>query len=139
MRPIFQGIQNWTHKESRLIVDYLHPYVDGLYSCLKDTIHPLMILDNLHVDEEATLVFIDVEALYSNNFHSSGINMVLPFLKQRSAEFTLYNNLVFELLEFILTHNEFMFDGSHYLQVQGEAMGTTCALLYANLYLGGWE
>lgn len=31
------------------------------------------------------------------------------------------------------------FNGSHYLQVQGVAMGTCCASTYANLHLGGWE
>lgn len=40
---------------------------------------------------------------------------------------------------FILTHNYFVFGGSHYLQVQGVAMGTTCAPPYANMYLAGWE
>lgn len=46
---------------------------------------------------------------------------------------------ILELLEFILTHNAFIFDRSHYLQMQGMAMWTTCALSYANLYLGEWE
>lgn len=35
--------------------------------------------------------------------------------------------------------NIFLFNGSTYLQVQWVAMGTSCAPLYANLYLEGWE
>lgn len=32
-----------------------------------------------------------------------------------------------------------MFQGSHFLQVQGVALETCCAPSYANLYLGEWE
>lgn len=53
-----------------------------------------------------------------------------------SAEFNLF---ILKLLEFILKHNVFLFDGALLLQVQGVAMGTSCAPFYANLHLGGWK
>lgn len=43
------------------------------------------------------------------------------------------------MLVFILTNNVFVFKCSHYLRVQGVAMGTGCAPSYGNLYLGAWE
>lgn len=42
-------------------------------------------------------------------------------------------------LEFIVRHIHFTFHNSHYLQVQGLAMGTCFVPSYANLYLVEWE
>ncbi|XP_068089469.1 G-protein coupled receptor family C group 6 member A-like [Hyperolius riggenbachi] len=50
-----------------------------------------------------------------------------------------HNRFLLDCLRFILQNNVFTFDGAHYLQVQGAAMGTTCAPSLANLYLGEWE
>lgn len=64
-RPIILGVESLTHKASKLINDYLRPSVESLPSYLKDTIHLLTILDNVHVTEETQLASIDVEVLYS--------------------------------------------------------------------------
>lgn len=46
---------------------------------------------------------------------------------------------IVDLLECILIHIVFLFDGDTYLQVQGVVMETCCAPAYTNLCLGGWE
>lgn len=46
---------------------------------------------------------------------------------------------IFSLLDFVLTHNYFVFKDRFYHQVNGTAMGTNCAPTYANLFLGWWE
>lgn len=43
------------------------------------------------------------------------------------------------MLQFLLTHNKFQFDGKFYCQAKGTAMGTKCSPAYANLYLGAWK
>ncbi|OOZ36155.1 hypothetical protein, partial [Solemya elarraichensis gill symbiont] len=40
-----------------------------------------------------------------------------------------------KLIRFILTHNAFTFNGQHYLQEHGTAMGTKFAPQYANLFM----
>lgn len=44
-------------------------------------------------------------------------------LKERGQVAGQYNQFIVELLRFILSRNAFMFDFSHFLQVQGVAMG----------------
>ena len=39
----------------------------------------------------------------------------------------------------ILTLNNFIFNGKHYLQIKGCAMGTKCAPSYANLFMDNFE
>lgn len=86
------------------------------------------------MEEHTILASIDVESLYSCIPHNKGVGVVVSFLKERSKEFYGYNVFILGLLEFIPTHNVFMFDHSYYLQVQGVVMGNTCDALYANLY-----
>lgn len=105
----------------------------------KDTIHFLRIIENLVIPDGAYLVTIDVEALYSSIPHHKGVAAVRHTIFQCSDVDWGYNEFILSFLEYILHHNVFTFNGSHYLQVQGVAMGTCCAPSYANLYPGEWE
>lgn len=61
------------------------------------------------------------------------------FLMEQDQTQRAFNELILKCIFFILKHNWIMFKGFYSLQVQGVAMGTCCALAYANLYLEGWE
>ena len=49
------------------------------------------------------------------------------------------NNYITELLKVVLTKNHFEFNGKHYHQVSGTAMGTKLAPSYANLFMAKFE
>ncbi|XP_040178452.1 uncharacterized protein LOC120911183 [Rana temporaria] len=138
-RPIVSGNGALTENLSMWVDSHLKPFVLHLPSYIKDTIHLLQKVQHFKVSPGALLVAIDVEALYSSIPHSLGLsaikNTLLPIFRgdRRLGEFLIM------ALEFILYHGVFSFDGSHFLQVQGVAMGTSCAPSYANLYLGEWE
>lgn len=82
---------------------------------------------------------MDVECLYSNIQHHLGLKATKHYLYTKSLNFFEHNDFVTTILEFLLTHNYFIFDNTYYLQKKGTAMGTTCAPHYANLFLGWWE
>jgi hypothetical protein len=44
-----------------------------------------------------------------------------------------------EMLTLVLKNNNFTFDGNHYLQINGTAMGTKMAPSYANIFMGDLE
>lgn len=67
------------------------------------------------------------------------MKVISRFLSERGPTSDGLNGFVLQLLSHILTKKLFSFDGSHFLQVQGVAMGTFCAPSYANLYLGGCD
>lgn len=48
-------------------------------------------------------------------------------------------NVILTFLTLVLTLNNFVFNGLHYLQIKGCAMGTKCAPNYANLFMGNFE
>jgi hypothetical protein len=43
------------------------------------------------------------------------------------------------LLTLVLKHNNFTFNGEHFLQINGTAMGTKMAPSYANIFMGKLE
>lgn len=89
------------------------------------------------VPPDALLVTLDAEALYSSIPHKHGIRTVCSFLREQDHRRWEYCEFIVDLLRFILSCNCFTFKESYYLQVQGVTMGTCCAPVYANLYLGG--
>ncbi|XP_071999452.1 uncharacterized protein [Engystomops pustulosus] len=95
-------------------------------------------IDGLHVDNDTYLVTCDVESLYTCIKHHDGLNAVRYFLSMENVT-QEFSSFILQLLEFVLFHNFFVFGGSFYLQLQGTAMGASCAPSYANLFLGLWE
>ena len=49
------------------------------------------------------------------------------------------NKSIVQLLEFVLTKNNFKFDEEFYLQIYGTCMGSKCAPSYADLYMAWFE
>uniref|UniRef100_A0A8C5W8X4 Reverse transcriptase domain-containing protein n=1 Tax=Leptobrachium leishanense TaxID=445787 RepID=A0A8C5W8X4_9ANUR len=138
-RPIVSGIGNLTQNCSQYIDQILQDQVKTLPSYLRDTKQLLQFMSNLKLPKETWMCSLDVEALYSSIPHSEGL-LHTRLALQESGEFTEeFINFIEELLAFVLKHNYFTFDRKYYHQIQGTAMGTTCAPAYANLYLGIWE
>jgi hypothetical protein len=46
------------------------------------------------------------------------------------------SDIILETLALVLKNNNFTFDGNHYLQINGTAMGTKMAPSYANIFMG---
>ena len=81
------------------------------------------------------LVTLDVSQLSTNIDNSSGLHAA----KEALHEFRPSNDLLIQLLEFVLTKNNFQFNGDHYLQTGGTSMGTKTALAYANAFMGKFK
>ena len=138
-RPIISGCAGLTENASSLVDCYLSPHVVSLSSYIKDTIDLLRTLEGITLPRGTILVALDIESLYNSIPHQKGLEVVNSFIAERGPLTSRYNTFILELLGYILKHNVFVFGSSHYLQVQGVAMGTKCVPSYANLYLGGWE
>ncbi|CAJ0941725.1 unnamed protein product [Ranitomeya imitator] len=134
------GIINKTEFEYMLPKNPVTATFYGLpKSFVKDTPDLLRRLEGLTIGLESSLASIDVEALYSSIPHDRGLEAIQYFLNTRGQQHHQHNCFVLKLLRFCLTHNYFVFDGRTYHQLRGTAMGSPCALAYANLFLGWWE
>ena len=142
MRPIVSGSCCPTAQISRFLDSQLRPLVEDLPSYLKDTtdfINHINKINQTHtLPSNSLLVSADVTSLYTNIQHADGLKAAHDALNSRSNPCPPTKQLV-RLLELVLTLNNFQFNGTHYLQTQGTAMGTSCAPSYANLMMGALE
>ncbi|XP_073401349.1 uncharacterized protein [Dendrobates tinctorius] len=137
-RPIVSGNNGPCELIGHIIDHFLKPLVAELPSYIRDTTSALQRLDQLCLDDNTLIVTADVESMHTLIRHSDGLSAVQFFLQTSSLDISVIE-LIMILLEFLLTHNGFIFNGKHYLQKQGTAMGASCAPSYANLFLGAWE
>lgn len=83
-RPIVSGNGAISENLSRVIDAHLQPLVLSLPSFVRDTIQFLHLINDLRIPDNAILVTIDVEALYSSIPHSLGLAAVQKALQQQS-------------------------------------------------------
>ena len=138
-RPIVSSCGAPT-EEISLFVDYhLAPLVNTLPSYIKDTTDFLVKLQILPPLLPGTLlVTLDVKSLYTNIPHDEGMEACRATLNVRTVQQPPTEDLV-QLVELILTKNNFTFNQEHYLQLHGMAMGTRMAPSYTNIFIGHIE
>ena len=110
------------------------PKIKSYFRDKKDFISKI----ELEIQETCILVTFDVVSLYTNIPNHEGMKAVARSLVKFPPKFTDCRT-VLELLREVLHKNNFEFNGKHYLQVGGTAMGTILAPSYANIFMGDLE
>lgn len=119
-RLIVSAIGHPTEKIYEFIDLHLCPHVEDLPSYLKDTSDYLNKTPSSGLPDHTRLVTMDVTSLYTNTN--------IP-----------HDESLLKLLEHVLKLNNAMFNGEHYIQISGTAMGTKMAPSYANIFMGRLE
>ena len=78
---------------------------------------------------------VDVKSLYTVIPHHEGLKALKFFFDKRPTQEPSTTTLI-RMAELVLTLNNFSFDGEHYQQISGVAMGTKMGPNYANLFVG---
>ena len=140
-RPIVSGNGCPTEKISQFIDFFLQPCVRNIRSYIKDTSDFLKMLESVgKLPKECILVTLDVASLYTNIPNQEGREAVLQTLDiYRGNVQNPSNTYLVTLLDKVLKCNNFEFNGRHFLQVGGTAMGTKVAPSYANTFMGWYE
>ena len=137
-RPIISANGCPTEKISAFVDENLKGSIPQIASYIKDTTDFIRKIENILVPEDCILVTFDVTSLYTNIPNDQGINAVHNFLKKHKPLYASVDTIILLLSE-VLTKNNFEFNGKHYLQVGGTAMGTKLAPSYANIFMGELE
>ena len=137
-RPLVSSIDSPTSKISEYVDFHLQPFTKTIKSHIKDTNHFLNELQKIPEaqSKDCYLVTLDVRSLYTNIPNDEGINVIKNLLQRNQSKLT---TVITAFLWLILTLNNFIFNGTNYLQSSGVAMGTKCAVIYANLFLSHFE
>jgi hypothetical protein len=141
-RPVISGNGCSTEKISSFVDYFLNPTTKLIKSYVKDTAHFLQLMKQQgKIPEGALLVTLDVVALYPNIPIAQGIAAAKEALEKSRPGKNVKpsNKSLIKLLELVLKRNNFTFNGRHYLQLRGTAIGTKLAVGFANNYVGYFE
>ena len=141
-RPVVSSIGCHTENISKYVDYHLQPLNRALPSYIQDSTDFLKKLDSLpeELPPETIMVTMDVRALYTNVPNNEGIDAVKQFLRTRNRPGDeILSRIISTFLLLILTLNNFVFNDTNYVQVNGASMGTKCAPTYASLFMGAFE
>ena len=140
-RPIVSGNDSPSERISAFVDFFLKPIVPQIPSFIKDTTHFLQLIQDLgEIPDNCFLATLDVSALYTNIPQTEGIAACHQALDlARDPEALPSNSSIAHLLKLVLSTNNFEFNGVHYTQISGTAMGTKLAPSYANIFMAKFE
>ena len=135
-QPVVSSVNCHTSSISKYVGYHLHPIVKK-YNIL--CLHFMTKLNHVrHIPKESLFVTLDAKPLSTNILNNEGIKAVREaYNKHPSKSVSTKVTITFLSLIFIL--NKFIFNWSHYLQVMGCATSTTCAPVYANIFMTQFE
>lgn len=137
-RPIASCINTITLHASKYLDYKLQPFLQLIPSFLQSAQQLLVALEEQSFPTNIVLVSADIEALYPNIPIQAGLHALSEQLAHYGMKDNQRNFLV-DLASFVLTNNYITFEGEHYLQTSGTAMGTPFAVVFANLFLASLE
>ena len=137
-RPIISGNGCPTERISAFVDEHIKDEVKKLPSYVKDTTDFIQKVEGITSKNEIILVTMDVTSLYTNIPNHEGIVSVTDMLRENYSKKVSLKSLQ-KLLKAVLHMNNFEFNGKHYLQIGGTAMGTRVAPSYANIFMGKLE
>jgi hypothetical protein len=131
-----------TEKISKFVDHFLNPTVREIKSYVKDTTHFLALVKELgEIPDSSLLVTLDVAALYPSIPLEQGLEAARKtfeaFRPGRNVKPS--NQTLMKFLEAVLKKNNFTFNGNHYLQISGTAIGTMVAPSFGNRFLNEFE
>ena len=136
-RPIVSACACPTALISAFLDAVFQPLVAALPTYVKDTNHALNLLNDFSFPDDCTeklLFTMDIVSLYTNIPHQEGLLAIKHFLQKSSRK--LHIPTILRLTELVLTLNSFSFNGDHFQQCSGVAMGTKMGPSFACLFVG---
>lgn len=137
-RPIVSDCSSESYGIAEYIESFLTPISNKHPSYIKDTQDFIKNIRRIQLKEPCFLFTMDVNSLYTNIEVTRGMVAVEEWLRRHPSDQRPDRELL-ELLHLSLTRNDFEFNGRHFLQIKGTAMGKRFAPAYANIYMAHWE
>lgn len=144
-RPISSGNGHPAENISVFIDFVLKPYAESSPIFIKDSLVLINDLNNLHqLPSQAFLFSLDVVNMYTNIPIDEMMDIIYLEVEQK-PQLLFHKNYkcldaatIRTLMEIVLKNNNVYFDGKHYLQTNGVAMGTSCACTTTDIFICEW-
>lgn len=140
IRPIISAIGTYNYKLAKYLDTILKPLVSEDSFIIKDTFDFVNKISKIPESNDQHMVSFDVESLFTNIPTLETIEIII---KRAFKDKNTYNGLTSTSLRKLLikctTESHFQFNGIHYDQIDGVAMGSPLGPLFANIFMDEFE
>jgi len=149
-RPIVSSYDTCTYHVSRYIDSILQPLLKRAFSYVQSSEHLIHLLERTEVPvdcrDKSVMLCADIESLYPNIPLDEGLKLFKSSIEFNNKKLKKTERLsdsdialVCDLTEWVLHNNYFTFGDKIYHQINGTAMGTPCAVVFACLFIDALE
>ena len=142
LRPLVSSIGAVTYATSKELARILKPLVGKSPYHVQNTRDFIQQIKGIQLQPDQCMVSLDVKALFTSVPIQPAINIIKKLLeedKELQQRTTMSVNNITCLLEFCLKSTYFTFQGKHYEQLEGAAMGYPISPIVVNLYMENFE
>jgi hypothetical protein len=137
-RPIVPSLDWITTNASKWLDKQLQPLLQHFPWIIPNSMAAIQKIESTTARKKCFLVSADATTLYTNINLDEGIRKIKALLLSKKVE---YNRacLIADLLDWVMKHNYFQYQGNWYWQTCGTAMGSNVAPTFANLFVAFHE
>lgn len=135
VRPIVSHVNSFLSNSAKFLDHCLQPLAKSYKDYIENSTELIAKLSSLHINEEVTLITMDIVSLYPSIPQMECLNVVFEQMCQHQQLLLFSPNLLIHLLEFNMLNNIFEFGEFTFLQNTGIAMGAAFAPTIANIFI----
>lgn len=139
LRPVIAKCGTTTEAISKWLDVELQKIAKHMSWCIKDSDSFRQEVTNLVLPPNARITSLDAVAMYNNIDIAHAQQVMGHWIDRYPGEDLARKDTILSAIDLIMRFNIFNFGDSYFLQKIGTAMGTSCAVQFANLYFGWHE
>ena len=135
MQPIvsFCGSPTYMYQLSKYLTTILQPLTDESRHKLQSTENFINAIKTVQIPHDHKLVSFDVKSLFTSIPLQLALDCTETAINNSTFKLPLPTNDIMDLLNLCLTSTYFQYNGKHYKQLHGTAMGSPVSLVVAEL------
>ena len=139
MRPIVSFSGSPTYELSKYLTTILKPLTDESRHKLQSTETFIDAIKTAQVPDDHELVSFDVKSLFTSIPLQLALDCTETAISNSTLQLPLLTNDLMDLLNLCLTSTYFQYNGQHYKQLHGTAMGSPVSVVVAEIVMQNIE
>ena len=135
MRPIVSFCGSPTYQLSRYLTTILQPLTDKSRRKLQSTENFIDAIKTVQIPDDYKLVSFDVKSLFTSIPLQLALQCTETAIQQSTVKLPLPTEDIMDLLNLCLTSTYFQYNGKHYKQFHGTAMGSPVSVVVAEIVM----
>ena len=139
MRPIVSLCGSSTYEMSKYLITILKPLTDESRHKLQSIENFIAAVKTVQVPDDHKLVSFDVKSLFTSIPLQLALDCTETAINNSTLQLPLPTNELTDLLNLYLTSIYFQYNGKHYKQLHGTAMGSPASIVVAEIAMQNIE